>query len=1237
MKTKTLFTYTLALCMALCLALFLLPAAAQAADEADYTWYGEGSATEYTLNDAADLLGFANIVSGRESKAADDFKNKTVTLGDDIELPDNWLPIGGAIVTSEVSGGTYGKIDLSSSEPFCGTFDGNEHRLTNLALSNDDVVGSSPIVGALFSTLEGAVIRDLIIEDVSLTDSSNTLYMTAVAGQASDTLFYNVDISGSIECFRPSGIVTAAQDCSFDGCDVTVDMNAAVGTNKGIVIGGLAQQIVGVGEKTVFYNCTYTGTITVDGSNASYLWAGGMFGGTSYSKPTFYFPVILDNCRADITWDVSNRPSVYVYSEGRSADTTSQSTKSNFFEGLLGRTHIDLAVTVIEMDGDVWISVGGRAEQGEQAFAKPVASITKSGKNAYYPTLAEAVAAAKANDTIKLLKDVTFTETLEIKDGKDFTLNLNNHDITTSHTDDYTVFPLLKIQNAKVNVTGVGTIAPGGTYFKHNSQGIQLLGSEQENAANYTVLTVGKDVKIGGYAHAVQIQQTKNKAYGVVVNIYGTLDATYDTTGKTYLDNYGTVGITTNGKINATTGNVPKINVFEGAKVNSIYAAGYAEWNISGGTITGDDSGIGIKAGKLKITGGTVSCTGRDTAPTSGYSNGIEASGAAIQIESNSDYAGKIEIDIANATITSANGYSIYEYLGKGTATAVERINITSGKFKGGILISEQLGTKKVITITGGYFTTNPSAYVPSTHQAGTSDLTGYSYMVQKFVPVVVDIPEEIKPVPPVVPEPVVEDLPEGHDTDLADNAATAAKETTIAPDSADDLSGLAVSDVITTPADPAQPADTKIKISEGEHKLIAEVLTEAVDKVKNLPGINNTSLNATDLTIVVQPSLEIKVTGATAADSGTGAAATLTLDITPMSQILVTTKAVAETENIVGNASGATNANAVKVGEPQPIKADIWPPITITIPLPAGFVNSTGDSLLIKHDKGGGEVYYYTATLRVDNTKNPAQYYATFTVTKGFSDFTLMATTTPTLAVTYYDTDGTTLIGADTYVEGDAQVNEELLNPNKSGYTFDGWSFTDANDAPIAGVNGTYKELTAGLWNVLMPATSSGNRTVNAVAQFTRISTGGGGGGGGAPTYTITAAAADNGSISLSKSSAASGTAITVTLKPDAGYEAGTVAVKDAKDNAVSVTKNDDGAYTFTMPAANVTVTATFVAATETPADGWVNPFTDVNTGDWFYGAVQYVNENGLMQGTDATTFEPYTTMSRAMLVTVL
>ena len=43
--------------------------------------------------------------------------------------------------------------------------------------------------------------------------------------------------------------------------------------------------------------------------------------------------------------------------------------------------------------------------------------------------------------------------------------------------------------------------------------------------------------------------------------------------------------------------------------------------------------------------------------------------------------------------------------------------------------------------------------------------------------------------------------------------------------------------------------------------------------------------------------------------------------------------------------------------------------------------------------------------------------------------------------------------------------------------------------------------------------------------------------------------------------------------------------------------------------------------------------PFTDVTEGDdWFYDAVAYVYENGIMAGTDETTFEPYMELDRAM-----
>ena len=47
--------------------------------------------------------------------------------------------------------------------------------------------------------------------------------------------------------------------------------------------------------------------------------------------------------------------------------------------------------------------------------------------------------------------------------------------------------------------------------------------------------------------------------------------------------------------------------------------------------------------------------------------------------------------------------------------------------------------------------------------------------------------------------------------------------------------------------------------------------------------------------------------------------------------------------------------------------------------------------------------------------------------------------------------------------------------------------------------------------------------------------------------------------------------------------------------------------------------------------------PFVDVNSGNWFYDSVKYAYENGLMNGTTATTFSPASGTTRAMIVTVL
>ena len=55
-----------------------------------------------------------------------------------------------------------------------------------------------------------------------------------------------------------------------------------------------------------------------------------------------------------------------------------------------------------------------------------------------------------------------------------------------------------------------------------------------------------------------------------------------------------------------------------------------------------------------------------------------------------------------------------------------------------------------------------------------------------------------------------------------------------------------------------------------------------------------------------------------------------------------------------------------------------------------------------------------------------------------------------------------------------------------------------------------------------------------------------------------------------------------------------------------------------------------------ETPA-AWVNPYTDVKEGDWYFDAVRFVSEEKLFSGMTSTEFAPGVSLSRAMLVTVL
>lgn len=75
--------------------------------------------------------------------------------------------------------------------------------------------------------------------------------------------------------------------------------------------------------------------------------------------------------------------------------------------------------------------------------------------------------------------------------------------------------------------------------------------------------------------------------------------------------------------------------------------------------------------------------------------------------------------------------------------------------------------------------------------------------------------------------------------------------------------------------------------------------------------------------------------------------------------------------------------------------------------------------------------------------------------------------------------------------------------------------------------------------------------------------------------------------------------------------------------------TAEGNGKYTFTMPSGGVTVDVTFI-----PED-W--PFVDVTEDKWYYDAVAYVYQQGIMVGMSETTFEPNTTVNRAQVVQML
>ena len=201
---------------------------------------------------------------------------------------------------------------------------------------------------------------------------------------------------------------------------------------------------------------------------------------------------------------------------------------------------------------------------------------------------------------------------------------------------------------------------------------------------------------------------------------------------------------------------------------------------------------------------------------------------------------------------------------------------------------------------------------------------------------------------------------------------------------------------------------------------------------------------------------------------------------------------------------------------------------------------------------------------------------------------------------------DGDTKDSVYTVTEG---TELTLPTPSRSGYTFEGWY--DGNE------------------KVKSPYPVAKNVTLTAEWDYN-----GGSSSSGSTRYTVSVEDTDNGSVKVSPTRASKGSTVTVTVKPDEGYELDELTVTDKNGDRIKLTDKGDGKYTFQMPASKVTVEAVFTAV-EVEPEGL--PFTDVMSGDWFYDAVAYVYNKGMMEGTTDTTFAPTMNLTRSMIAQVL
>lgn len=187
------------------------------------------------------------------------------------------------------------------------------------------------------------------------------------------------------------------------------------------------------------------------------------------------------------------------------------------------------------------------------------------------------------------------------------------------------------------------------------------------------------------------------------------------------------------------------------------------------------------------------------------------------------------------------------------------------------------------------------------------------------------------------------------------------------------------------------------------------------------------------------------------------------------------------------------------------------------------------------------------------------------------------------------------------------AKLSTPTPEPTKEGHTFEGWYYDN---------NGENTK-----WNF---ETDRAKYTMTLKAKWkANTSSSGGGGGGGTTYYTLTFET--NGGDSMQAIRAARGKTLDLSAYTPMrdGYDfGGWYADKDLTQRITEIKLSG-----------SKTVYADWK---KREPDAVKNPFADVNAGDWFYRDVLFSYEKGLMSGMDAAAFAPYANTTRAQIAVI-